>query len=173
MSGLVMLGFAGIHTAGDVLNKLRSVQEQYLIDLEDVCVIERDKNGKVYIKQAVNLTALGAAAGGIRGALLGALVGMLFLNSLAGMVIGAIIGAGAGALSGSLNDQGTRNDFVKKLGETIPENSSALFVLFKRANQDKVAPDLEPYRPRRPRLLRPSLSDEPGQRLKIELNRAA
>jgi uncharacterized membrane protein len=170
MSGLVMLGFAGIHTAGDVLNKLRSVQQEYLIDLEDVCVAERDKNGKVYIKQAVNLTALRAATGGSRGALLGALVGMLFLNPLAGMAIGAIIGAGAGAWSGSLTDQGIRDDFVKRLGETIPENSSALFVLFKRVNQDKVVPDPEPNRPR---LLRTSPSDEAEQRLKTELNKAA
>jgi uncharacterized membrane protein len=170
MSGLVMLGFAGIHTAGEVLNKLRSVQKEYLIDLEDVCVVERYKNGKFYIKQAVNLTALGAAAGGIRGALLGALVGMLFANPLAGMAIGAMIGAGAGALSGSLTDDGIRDDFVKKLGETIPENSSALFVLFKKANEDKVVPDREPNRPR---LLRTSRSDEAGQRLKTELNKAA
>jgi uncharacterized membrane protein len=170
MSGLVMLGFAGIHTAGDVLNKLRSVQQEYLIDLKDVCVAERDKNGKVYIRQAINLTALRAAAGGSWGALLGALVGMLFLNPLAGMAIGAIIGAGAGAWSGSLTDQRIRDDFVKRLGETIPENSSALFVLFKKVNQDKVVPDPEPNRPR---LLRTALSDEAEQRLKIELNKAA
>jgi uncharacterized membrane protein len=169
MSSLVMLGFAGIRTAGDMLNKLRSMQEKYLIDLEDVCVVERDKNGKVYIKQAVNLAALGAAAGGSRGALWGALVGMLFSNPLAGMAIGAITGAGAGALSGSLTDYGIRDDFIKKLGETIPENSSALFVLFK-ANEDKVLPELGPNKPR---LLRTSLSDEAEQRLKTELNRAA
>jgi multidrug efflux pump subunit AcrB len=34
------------------------------------------------------------------------------------------------ASSGSLSDYGNRDDFVKKLGETIPERSSALFMLF-------------------------------------------
>ena len=82
-----------------MLNKLRSLQKEYLIDLEDACVVEREKGGKVHIKQAVNLTALGAA-GGTRGAMWGALISLLFLNPLAGMAIGALTGAGAGALSG-------------------------------------------------------------------------
>src|SRR5690349_11892738 len=69
MSNLVVLGFDGIHTADEVQNKLRSLQREYLIDLEDSCVVERDKAGKVYIKQAVNMTALGAASGGSRGAM--------------------------------------------------------------------------------------------------------
>ena len=84
MSNLVVFDFDGIHTADEVLNKLRSMQKEYLIDLEDACVVERDKAGKVFIKQAVNLTAVGAVAGGSRGMLLGALVGLLFLNPLAG-----------------------------------------------------------------------------------------
>ena len=35
MSDLVILGFDGFHTADEVLNKLRSLQKEYLIDLED------------------------------------------------------------------------------------------------------------------------------------------
>src|ERR1700752_3821068 len=76
MSSLVVLDFDGIHTADEVLNKLRSLQKDYLTDLEDACVVEREKGGKVHIKQAVNLTGMGALAGGSRGALLGTLVGL-------------------------------------------------------------------------------------------------
>ena len=64
MSDLIVLDFDGIHSADEVLNKLRSLQKEYLIDLEDACVVEREKGGKVHIKQAVNLTALGATRGG-------------------------------------------------------------------------------------------------------------
>ena len=64
MSNLIVLDFDGIHTADEVLNKLRSLQKEQLIDLEDACVVERYKGGKVYIKQAVNMTALGVARGG-------------------------------------------------------------------------------------------------------------
>jgi uncharacterized membrane protein len=169
MSNLIVLGFDGLHTSDEVLNKLRSLQKEYLIDLEDACVVERETNGKVYIKQAVNLTALGAATGGSRGALWGALVGLLFLNPLAGMAIGAITGAGAGALSGSLADYGIRDDFIRKLAQTIPEGSSALFVLVKSVTEDKVLAEIQPYNPR---VLKTSLSNEAEQKLKVELRAA-
>src|SRR5262249_34708496 len=170
MSSLVVLGFDGMHTADDVLNKLRALQREYLIDLEDSCVVERDRAGKVYIKQAVNLTAIGAATGGSRGALWGALVGLLFLNPLAGMAIGAITGAGTGALAGSLSDYGIPDDFVKKLGDTIPNESSALFILFKSVNEDKVLPELEAYKPR---ILKTSLSNVGEEKLRGALSKAA
>lgn len=170
MSDLVVLGFDGMHTADEVLNKLRALQKEYLIDLEDACVVEREKGGKVYLKQAVNLTRVGAATGGSTGALWGAIVGLLFLNPLAGMALGAIAGASAGAISGSLTDYGIRDDFIKKLGETIPEGSSALFILFKRVREDKVLKELEPYKPR---ILRTSLSAEDEKRISAELSKAA
>jgi len=170
MSNLVVFDFDGIHTADEVLNKLRSLQKEYLIDLEDACVVEREKSGKVHIKQAVNLTAIGATSGGARGMLLGALVGLLFLNPLAGMAIGGITGAGFGALSGSLADYGIRDDFIRKVGETIPEGSSALFVLFRSVTEDKVLPEIEPYKPR---ILKTSLSNEAETRLRAALSKAA
>ena len=99
MSNLVVLGFDGLHTADEVLNKLRSLQKEYLIDLEDACVVERDEGGKIHVKQAVNLTALGAKTGGLWGAMWGTLVGLLFMSPLAGMVLGAAVGAGSGAFN--------------------------------------------------------------------------
>lgn len=170
MSNLVVFGFDGVHAADEVLNKLRSLQKGHLIDLEDACVVEREADGKVHIKQAVNLVALGAAQGGTMGALWGGLVGLLFLNPLAGMALGAVAGAGAGAISGSLADYGIDDDFVKNLGDTIPANSSALFVLIKSVTEDKVLPEIEPYNPR---VLKTSLSNEAELKLKEALARAA
>jgi uncharacterized membrane protein len=46
MSNLIVLDFDGIHTADEVLNKLRALQKEHLIDLEDACVVERAKDGK-------------------------------------------------------------------------------------------------------------------------------
>jgi uncharacterized membrane protein len=170
MSNLVVFDFDGIHTADEVLNKLRSLEKEYLIDLEDACVVERDTGGKVHIKQAVNLARFGAAMGGLRGALWGALVGLLFLNPLAGMAIGGITGAGVGALAGSLTDYGIRDDFIRKLGETIPEGSSALFVLFRSLAEDKVMSEIEPYKPR---VLKTSLSNEAEEKLRAALSKGA
>ena len=170
MSTLIVLDFDGIRTADEVLNKVRSLQKEHLVDLEDACVVERDSAGKIHIKQAVNLTAIGATSGGTWGALWGALVGVLFLNPLAGMAVGAIAGAGAGAVSGSLNDYGINDNFIRKLGETIPVDSSALFVLVKSVTEDKVLAEIEPYKPR---VLKTSLSNEDEAKLKAALSKAA
>lgn len=168
MSDLVVLGFDGLHTADEVLNKLRSLQKEHLIDLEDSCVVEREQDGQIHVKQAVNLTALGAKTGGLWGALWGTLVGLLFMSPLAGLALGAAVGAGTGALSGSLADYGIDDDFVTNLGKTIPPGSSALFVLVRSATEDKVYPELEPFKPR---VLRTSLSNEAEQKLKAELGK--
>ena len=170
MSTLIVFDFDGIHTADEVLNRVRSLQKEHLVDLEDACVVERDGAGKIHIKQAVNLTAVGATSGGAWGVLWGGLVGLLFLNPLAGMAVGGLVGAGTGALSGSLANYGISNDFVKKLGETIPVNSSALFVLVKSVTEDKVLAEIEPYKPR---VLKTSLSNEDEARLKAALSKAA
>jgi uncharacterized membrane protein len=92
------------------------------------------------------------------------------MNPLVGMAVGGITGAGFGALSGSLADFGIRDDFVRKIGETIPEGSSALFVLFRSITEDKVLPEIEPYKPR---ILKTSLSNEAETRLRAALSKAA
>ncbi|WP_374389549.1 DUF1269 domain-containing protein [Sandaracinobacter sp.] len=162
MGQLVVLGFDGMTAADEVLNKVRGLKAEHLIDLEDAVVVERDADGKVHIKQALNLTALGATSGGLSGAFWGALVGLLFLNPLAGMAIGAATGVGAGALSGSLMDYGVNDEFVKKLSDTIPNNSSALFVLVREVTMDKVVEAIQPWNPR---VLNTSLSNEQEAKL--------
>ena len=70
--------------------------------------------------------------------------------------------------TGSLADYGIRDDFVKKLGETIPQGSSALCVLIRSVTMDKVFPELEPYKPR---VLKTSLSNEQEAKLKAALTK--
>jgi len=69
-----------------------------------------------------------------------------------------------------LADYGIRDDFIKKLGETIPEGSSALFVLFRSVTEDKVLPEIKSYKPR---VLKTSLSDEAEERLRAVLSKAS
>jgi len=92
------------------------------------------------------------------------------MNPLAGMAIGALSGTAGGALSGSLVDYGINDDFIKNLSATIPQDSSALFVLVKSATEDKVLPEIEPYKPR---ILKTSLSDEAEAKLKNALGKVA
>src|SRR5215469_11725298 len=170
MSDLVVLDFDGVGTADEVLTKLRSMQKEYLIDLEDACIVVHTEAGKVQVKQAVNLTTLGAASGASTGMLIGALAGLLILNPLAGMAVGGIAGAGFGALSGSMADYGINDDFIKSLGKTIPRGSSALFLLIRRSTPDKVLPEIEPFKPR---VLKTSLSTQQENALKAALTATA
>jgi uncharacterized membrane protein len=167
MSDLVVLDFDGEGTADEVLTRLRALQKEYLIDLEDACVVVHTDAGKIQVKQAVNLTQLGFSSGATTGMLIGALAGLLVLNPLAGMAAGGLAGAGMGALSGKLADYGINDQFIKDLGKTIPPRSSALFLLIKRSTPDKVLPEIEPYRPR---VLRTSLSQEQEDKLRAALS---
>jgi len=166
MSDLIVIGFKGQDTADQVLNKLREMQKEYLVDLEDACVVVRDQNGKVRLKQAVNLTSAGALGGAAWGGLFGSLVGLLFLNPLVGFISGAAFGAGAGALAAALTDYGIDDDFIKKVGESLEPGSSALFILVRRATLDKVLPELSPFGGQ---ILKTSLSTEQEERLRKAL----
>jgi uncharacterized membrane protein len=166
MSDLIVVGFKEEHTADQVLNKLQALQKDYLIDLEDACVVVRDQGGKVHLKQALNLTSAGARTGGIQGAMWGTFIGLLFLNPLIGMVAGAALGAGSGALAGRLSDYGINDDFIRSIGSTIEPGSSAVFVLVRSVTSDRVLPELQSFEGK---VLRTSLSNEQEARLQQAL----
>ena len=167
MAELVAIGFDGTTEADRVLMELKRLQKEYLLDLEDAVIVVRPPEGKVQLKQSVNLAAAGAASGIWAGGLFGMLIGLLFLNPLAGFALGGLAGAGAGALSGSLVDYGIDDNFIRSLGETLPPNSSALFALVKKAQPEKVLAELTKFRGR---VLRTSLSPEQEERLKAALS---
>jgi uncharacterized membrane protein len=106
----------------------------------------------------------------MRGALWGTLVDLLFLDPLAGMVTGGVTRAGVEALSGSLTDYGIPDDFIRKFGETILEGSSTLFMLFRSVTEDKVLPEIGPYKPR---VVKTSLSNEAEEALRVVLSKGA
>ena len=166
MSELVVIGFDEVGEADTVLLKLNQLQKEYMVDLEDAVIVVRDEQGKVHLKQKVNLPALGASSGFLSGAIWGGLVGLIFLNPLAGIALGGAVGAGAGALSGALADYGIDDKFIRSLGETIPENSSALFLLLRKVQWDRVKADFPDLRGR---VLKTSLSLEQEKRLKDAL----
>src|SRR5215469_7967773 len=124
MSTLVVINYNDPYKSEEVRLKLRKLQSEYLLDLEDAVVAVKDKQGKVKLHQAVNLTAAGA----VRGGFWGALIGLIFLNPLLGLALGA----GAGAVSGALTDVGINDTFMKDLAGGLTAGSSALFVLVRK-----------------------------------------
>jgi uncharacterized membrane protein len=170
MAEMVALAFDDPQEADRVLTDLMRMQKEYLVDLADAVVAIRQPDGKVHLKQSVNLVGVGAASGGLSGALWGSLVGLLFLNPLAGFAVGGLIGAGTGALSGTLIDYGIDDNFIRSLADTLQPNTSALFVLVRKAQPEKVLAELKGVRGR---VLRSSLSPEQEGRLTAALSQGA
>ena len=148
MAELVVVAFDDVAEADRALTELARLQREYLIDLEDAVIAIRQPDGKVNLKQSISLVGVGAASGGLSGAMWGTLVGLLFLNPLAGMAVGGLVGAGSGALSGTLVDYGINDDFIRRIGETLQPNTSALFVLVRKAQPEKVMNELSGFRGR-------------------------
>jgi uncharacterized membrane protein len=146
-----------------VLSDLTQMQKEYLVELNDACIVTRDEQGKLHLEQMVNLVTSGALGGATWGGLWGTLIGLLFLNPLVGLAVGAAAGAASGALSGKLTDFGINDDFIKQVGEVVTQDCSALFVLFKKVTLDRVLPDLEKFPGT---VLRTSLSDEQEKQLR-------
>jgi uncharacterized membrane protein len=166
MSDLIVVSFKGEDTADQALNKLQALQKEYVVELEDAVVAVRDKNGKLHLKQSVNLAATGAVGGAAWGGLMGTLVGLLFLNPLAGFASGLAVGAGAGALSGALSDYGINDDFIEKMAKDLTPATSALFILARRMNFDKALPELKAFGGK---VLKTSLTNADEERLRHAL----
>jgi uncharacterized membrane protein len=81
------------------------------------------------------------------------------------------VGAGTGALAGQLSDYGIDDDFIRSLGSTIKPNSSALFLLVRKATPDKVLDRLR-TEGIRGEVLRTSLSNEREAALRKALSEA-
>ena len=58
-----MAAYDGTFQAEEVRLKLRRLQQDYLIDLEDAVVATRNDKGKVKLHQATNLAGAGALSG--------------------------------------------------------------------------------------------------------------
>ena len=164
MSSLVVMGFPTVSEAEEVRTQLVNIQKEQLISLEDAVVVENDVDGKVHLRQALNLTTAGAIGGGFWGSL----VGLLFLNPL----LGAAVGAGIGAASGSLSDLGINDGFLREVGETLPPGTAALCVLARDSTPDRLIERLRAHAPHA-KLLRTNLSHTDEERLRQLLEQAS
>lgn len=169
MAEFFAVSFNDIHDADRVLVKLQELQKEYLVDLADAVVVTRQPNGKVHLKQSINLMGPATASGGVSGAFWGTLVGLLFLNPLAGLAIGGLTGAGMGALAGSLVDYGIDDQFIRSVGEKLAPGSSALFLLVRKAQPEKVLADLAEFKGH---VLRTSLPPSQEEALRKAISQA-
>jgi len=90
----------------------------------------------------------------------------MLLTPLGGLATGMAIGASTGALSGVLAHYGIDDDFMRSMGQNIEPGSSALFILVRRVNFDKVLPELKPFGGK---VLKTSLTNDQEERLRKAL----
>lgn len=172
MSELVCIAFKDSGTADQVLNELRAMEKEYVLDLEDAVVVVRDQDGKVHLKQCVDVFGGATPHGVALGMLWGGLIGLLFMNPLAGLLGSLAGGAGGGAMtvaaseSGLLNDYGIPDNFIRALGSTILPGTSAIFLLIRNFEEDKLLAGISKYEGT---ILKTSFSKEHEEKLRAAL----
>jgi uncharacterized membrane protein len=138
MSNLIVATFRDEYKADQALISMVQLESKDLIDLEDAVVAIKTKRGRIHVKQTMDLTTGGGAvAGGWWGMLIG-----LLLGGPAGGVVG---GMAVGALLGRLVDLGVDDRFVKDVGKTLQPGSSAIFVLVRAGDPDKLTHEIERF----------------------------
>jgi len=137
MSSLVVLAFEKMDGAEAMRERLYDLQKRELLTLEDAAVVVRQENGHAKVKQAHSLVGAGA----LGGAFWGMLVGLLFFAPWLGLVAGAA----GGALSGKLADIGIDDSFIDEVSETIEPGSSALFLLTRDAQLERIEAELADF----------------------------
>jgi uncharacterized membrane protein len=162
MSTLAVIAYPQQDTAAQAAAALARMQKEYLIELEDVAWVTKNPDGKLKLHQGTSLT--GVAASG--GALWGFVFGLLFLAPVAGLAIGAA----SGALVGHFSDIGINDKWIKEVASAIPPNGSALFVLARNSQNERVLPEMAKFGGQ---VLKTSLSDEQQAALEDALSAKA
>lgn len=155
MANLVVLAFNNVDGAGQMAQKLGTLQTQKLITVQDAAIVVRDASGKPKVKQLNNLVGEGAMGG----AFWGLLFGILFFMPWLGMAVGAM----SGALAGKFTDYGIDDNFIKEVSASVKENTSALFLLVENVVLDKVIAEVKEFQPT---VIKSSLSSEQEAKLK-------
>lgn len=137
MSQLVVVTFDDETQAGEALQRLRQIEQQGLLKINDTAVVVKDKSGAVRTKNEVSsATETGAVIGGV----VGAMLSFMFPPA------GAVLGAAGGAAVGALLDEGVDGGFVREVQQSLQPGSSALFVVAREGNAEAIIAAFEPFR---------------------------
>jgi uncharacterized membrane protein len=140
MSELLVAVFDKELKAEEVRLDLMKMNHTHLVDVEEAVVAVRTATGKVRLHHAQHLTVPGALSGGF----LGTLVGVMLFNPIFaffGMVVGAVVGGSSGALV----DIGIDDLFMEDLAQHLKPGTSALFILVKEADPEKVLEEVKKF----------------------------
>jgi uncharacterized membrane protein len=136
-STLAVIAYPDQSTAGEAAAALQRMQKEFLIDVQDVAWVTKNSDGKMKLHQAATATGEGA----VGGAFWGFLFGLLFFAPLFGMAVGAA----SGALAGHFAHYGIDHKWLNEVTGAIPPGGSALFVMARNANAERVLPEMAKF----------------------------
>jgi uncharacterized membrane protein len=121
---LVWAAFDTWYGAADALAALQQQADRpWLIDVENVAIIEKNKDGGVTFNESADRTG---ASGLGTGALIGGLVGMLFPPAF---IASTAAGAAVGGLGAQMRDAGFEDNALRAVANELPAGSSLLLAL--------------------------------------------
>jgi uncharacterized membrane protein len=149
---LIVVVYDNEYKAQETINTLRSLNDNWIVDLHDAVAVSRDMNGKLNVQDSYQMTSKEGAGWGILwGTLIGGLVFAPFTGGLsaataadmvaAGAVGGAVLGGATGAATAAedKDDFGLSEDFVDQVSESIKPGNSAIFALAETNDPEQVA----------------------------------
>jgi uncharacterized membrane protein len=120
---LIVAAFNEEKAADAVLKELKQAKREKLIGIQNAAVLRKDKKGKLHIKETADMGGgKGAVLGGVTGAVIGVLAGPL-------LVVPAAVGALVGGLAAKLRDGGFSDERLKRIGEGLQPESSAIIAI--------------------------------------------
>lgn len=138
MATLTVFKFDNPEGAGQMLDKVKSLQKMELIKLQDAAIVTWPVGKKSpKTQQLVSMAGMGA----MQGAFWGMLFGLIFFVPFFGLAVGAAFGA----LGGKMADYGISDEFIKQTREKVTPGTSALFLMTSDAVQDKIVQELKGY----------------------------
>ena len=142
MSNLLVVGFKNDrYKANEVLYKLRKLEDEWAVYLDDAVAVYRGYDGELRVDQSYQLTTgEGAGWGTLWGSLIGLTLAIPFTGgatapAAAALAAGTLGGAAVGAATGAVGakwwkeDYGISEDFVRDVGYMVQPGDSAVFLL--------------------------------------------
>jgi uncharacterized membrane protein len=161
-SELIVITYPTPEHADRVVEAIRRLEAERLLDLEDLEYCSRDQDGRVSLYASLGRPLHAAALG----AFWGTFLGKCFDSPL----LGAGLGAAGGALASRLVKSGGIDEhFVRQLSQSLAPGSSAVFALVKRYTPGRVLPVLGQFGGT---VLHTSLSDADEEALQQALDEA-